>query len=101
MAKVKVFYGIIYWGAYAEDGTYCRAPNGIIATTSQKKVAEAANVSLGEVRNYWSVTANERHIHLAMQYPGKLVIVESRFTDKPIVIYVVDNIMDNRRFSKD
>ena len=56
--------------------------------------AEAAGVSVNEVRTYWSITGNERDVRLAMKYPEKLIFIEDRFTEIPVVIDVVDNIRE-------
>lgn len=101
MAKVKVFYGMPTHGAYAPDGTYHRQVRAVMATTSQKKVAEATNTSVNDIRMYWSVTSNTSDIKVAMKYEGRLVLIENRYTTIPIVLDVVDNIRDNHKRSRD
>lgn len=95
MAKLKVFVGHLNGGVFSEDGKPIRQARAIIATTSQKKAAEAAYTTTSHIRDYWSLTANNTHIRLAMQHPEKLIIIEDRYTDVPVVIDIVDCISDN------
>lgn len=95
MAKLKIFNGRIVHGVYSEDGKFHKQTRGIMASTSQKKVADAAYVGVGEIRTYWSETGNKVSIRLAMQHPEKLIIIEDRYTDVPVVIDIVDCITDN------
>ena len=92
--KLKVFYGHYHGQVVSPDGIPYRRCNLIIATTSQKKAAEAAQTSVGHVRDYWSETGNDRHVRLAMQHPEKLILMEDRYTDHAIVIDIVDNISE-------
>ena len=67
--KLKVFGGRIFLGHLCPRGG-----RAVIATTSQKKAAEIAGTSLGEIRNYWSTTGNPREVELAMANPEKLIV---------------------------
>jgi hypothetical protein len=68
MAKVKVFIGTKF-----VDGKQARV---LIATTSKKRVSEIANITLGEVNNFFTVTANETDIERAMQKQEALIVKE-------------------------
>lgn len=64
MAKLKVFGGWTY-----RNGKQVRA---VVATTSQKKVAEITGDSLHHIRNSWCETANEQEVSDAMKCPETL-----------------------------
>ena len=82
------------------DGVEFRGCKLLIATTSQAKAAEAADVSVNEIRTYWSITGNEAQVRLANQHPEKLILIEDGFTTVPVVIGIVDNIKDTNEWRK-
>lgn len=66
-AKIKVYAGLVY-----KTGRR-RQTRVLVATTSQKRVAEIVGVSLAHVRNFWSVTGNSDEIEAAMAAPETIV----------------------------
>lgn len=61
--KLKVFQGIAHGRGKPQVNT-------VVAAVSQKEAAALLNISIGTLRNYWSVTGNAKAIEAAMQSPG-------------------------------
>lgn len=68
-------YGIL--DQRLDSGGKLRQQRRVVATTSQKKAAEAFGVSLYVLRTFGGQTGNEQEVALAMACPGKPVWVES------------------------
>lgn len=68
MKKIKVFGGDIY-----HDGKQRRA---IVATTSQKKLAEVTQLSLYEIKNWWCETGNEKELKTALAEPNIIFVAD-------------------------
>lgn len=67
--KLKVFGCGIYIGRYRKDKGRGQR-RAIVATTSQKKAAEAMGITLYEFRTYGCETGNKKEIEQAMSSPG-------------------------------
>lgn len=67
MAKLKAFAGRIF----LRNTGQCQC---VVAATSQAKAASILKVSLGEIRNYFSLTGNEKDIEIALSKPGTVFI---------------------------
>ena len=59
----------VYCGCTFINGKQVKA---IIATTSQKRVAEIIQEPLSRIRGYWSITGNENQIRIANSKPHTL-----------------------------
>lgn len=59
--KLKVFGGLT-----RENGKYVRT---IVATTTQKRASELVELSINELRTYWSITGNETELAVALAKP--------------------------------
>lgn len=70
MKRLKVYGGLTFRGT-----TQHRI---IVATTSQKKVAEVVGITLYEVQNYWAETGNEEELKIALASPEKVFIKEGQ-----------------------
>ncbi len=93
---LKVYSTTFYGRVIAPDGSQPRSARVLIATTSQKRVAELMHTTVGEVRSYWT-GANPAETRLALQHPEKVILIEDRFTDVPIVLEIVDDIFNRRK----
>ena len=62
MAKLKVYGG---WGLN-KQGVQVRT---IVASTSQKKAAELAGITMSHFRGFWCETANEHELAVALSKP--------------------------------
>jgi len=62
MAKIKV-----WGGRYG----YHNRSRGIIATTSEQKVADAFNLTKNEIRTYWCGTGNALELEIANSKVGQ------------------------------
>lgn len=69
--KLKVFGGLTI-----KNGKQVRT---IVATTSQQKAADLVGISLGHLRDYWSVTGNPVELELALSKPNAVFISDSTF----------------------
>ena len=68
MAKLKVFGGYIIYGN--------KQRRVIVATTSQKKVAEITKQTLSEIRNWFCVTGNEKEQKIALSEPHTMFVAD-------------------------
>lgn len=62
LKATKVFGGMTF-----HDGKQMRA---VVAAPSQKRAAELVGMSVGEFRQFWSVTGNSEEIRAALSRPG-------------------------------
>lgn len=69
--KLKVFGGLII-----HKGKQVRT---IVATTSQQKAADLVGVSVGHLRDYWSVTGNTVELETALAKPNTVFVSDSTF----------------------
>lgn len=46
---------------------------GVIAAPSQKRAAELVGMSIGQFRQYWSVTGNSEEVRAALSHPETLL----------------------------
>ncbi len=97
MAKIKVFTGGFHGWVWDKSGSSKQGCRVIIATTSQRKVAERTGLSLHEISNYWSVTANAEDIKLAMAHPEKVILLREEYHGDRTIIDIVTNIDENRK----
>ena len=97
MAKLKVFSGGCRNILYDADGNDKYGRHVVIATTSQKKVAEKLEISMNEVRHHWSITANQGDVADALKHPEKLVIYRSDHYGDREIVDIADSLMDNWR----
>jgi len=67
----KVFGGMTF-----HDGKQVRA---VVAAPNQKRAAELVGMSVGEFRQFWSVTGNSEEISAALSRPG--TVFGKPFTD--------------------
>lgn len=70
MGKLKVYGGLVF----SNLGSQVRV---IIATTSQIKAAQAACISVNQLRNYWSITGNKTELEIALAHPGQMFMASS------------------------
>ena len=70
MTKLKVYGGFIFIKT-----DQCRT---IVATTSQRIVAELLDLTLHEIQNYWSITGNEEELAIALANPGRVFVKEGQ-----------------------
>ncbi len=82
---MKVYQGtVVNWRRSKEPyHGQCRA---IVAAKSWKAAHEIvvrriANMTLGHMRNYWTVTGNDKQIEAATKYPGQLLLSSSSMSD--------------------
>lgn len=69
--KLKVFGGLTI-----KNGKQVRT---IVATTSQQKAADLVGISLGHLRDYWSVTGNPTELDVALSKPNTVFVSDSSF----------------------
>ena len=70
---MKVFSGL-YGIRLPDDEGFQIQKKALVATTSQKKAAEIAETTVGDIQKYWGVTGNKSDIALAMSRPDTLMI---------------------------
>ena len=101
--KLKVFLGHTHKVVYGKDGKeYRRGCSLVTAQTSQKKVAEIADTTIGDVRHYWlNPGPSSKHYELAMKHPEKLILVENRHYGDPVIIQIVDHFDENRKYGRE
>ncbi|MEJ5209393.1 hypothetical protein [Denitratimonas sp. CY0512] len=69
MAKLKVYSGLTLGQGRKEVRT-------VVAAPSWKRAAEIAGLSIGFMRDYWSITGNTSEIEAAMKNPETLVLID-------------------------
>ena len=75
--KLKVYRGISY-----NAKTPLRGSESLVATTSQKRGAEIAGVSLHHFREFWGETGNSDDIDQAMKEPHQLLTANENNNEK-------------------
>lgn len=70
--KLKVWHGITHRAGGSHRGNFT-----VVAARTQREAAAALDITLHELRGYWSVTANRDDIQAALKTPGKPVIMGS------------------------
>ena len=62
----------IYGGSVIRGGVQYAA---IVAASSQQAAANAADVTVGDIRSYWGETSNAQQVETAMSQPGTVFAV--------------------------
>ena len=70
MSKLKVYGGLTF---HKEQGKLVQHRT-IVATTSQKRVAELTGESLYYIQNYWAITGNEEELEIALKNPEQVFL---------------------------
>lgn len=70
MSKLKVYGGLTF---HAKQGKL-RQLRTIVATTSQKRVAELTAESLHSIQKYWAITGNEKELEIALKNPEQVFL---------------------------
>ncbi len=70
MSKLKVWSGLIFIKS--------KQHRAIMATTSQRRVAELIDSTLHEVQNYWSITGSEEELAIALANPERVFVKEGQ-----------------------
>lgn len=73
MANLKVFSGNIFYSG--KQISVC------VAATSQAKAAKAANVSIREIQQYWSITSNPEQVNASLSKPETLFTLENEISN--------------------